>query len=314
MKKIIGFSVLILTLGFVACNNESDVAVPNDNLSEKSALVAENEVSMEAVTTESEYEVEFFSNLEPTLSLWWKFGKRFEWNNKLRYEVNKCPDVEITQGENNGYPKVITLDYGDSTVLRNGTVLSGLIEITISAPRSSQDYERTVQYTAFGVDSMTVDGSAIIVVDKVDTMFRKCESDLSFTLANGSVIDRTSERVWQWIEGIDTPEDQSDDVIVITGQAEAVMTIDGETNTYKKEITTPLKRVGDCRYIVEGVVDITLNGALVSSIDYGDGTCDEIAIFTDADGNQVEIDLMQRKCKAGEENQNRNKNQSGKKG
>lgn len=294
MKKIIGFSVLILTLGFFACNNE-DVPVPTEDLSEKSAQVAINEVSMEAVAGESEYEVEFFSNLAPILSRWWKFGKHFQWSSKLRYQMNNCPVVEFTEGENDGYPKIITLDYGDSTVLHNGTVLSGLIEITITAPRSSQDYERTVQYTAFGVDSITVDGFATIVVDKVDTMFRQYTSDLTFTLADGTVIDRTSERVWQWIEGMDTPEDQSDDVIVISGKAEAVMTIDGETDTYKKEITTPLKRIGDCRYIVEGVVEITLNGTLISSIDYGDGTCDDVAVVTDSEGNQSEIDLGQRK-------------------
>lgn len=294
MKKIIGFSVLILTLGFFACNNE-DVSVPAEDLSEKSAQVAINEVSMEAVAGESEYEVEFFSNLAPILSRWWNFGKHFQWSSKLRYQMNNCPVVEYTEGENDGYPKIITLDYGDSTVLQNGTVLSGMIEITISAPRSSQDYERTVQYTAFGVDSITVDGFATIVVDKVDTMFRQYTSDLTFTLADGTVIDRTSERVWQWIEGMDTPEDQSDDVIVISGKAEAIMTIDGETDTYKKEITTPLKRIGDCRYIVEGVVEITLNDTLISSIDYGDGTCDDVAVVTDSEGNQSEIDLGQRK-------------------
>lgn len=310
MKKIIGFSILILTLGFIACNNEQDVTMSGENLSEKSAQVAENEVSMEAVTSESEYEVEFFSNLAPILSYWWSLGKRFEWNQTMRYQMNHCPDVEIADGENEGYPKVITLEYGDSTVLRNGTVLSGTIEITISAPRRSHDYERTVQYTAFGVDSLTIDGFATIMVDKVDTMFRKYESDLTFTLADGTKIDRTSERIWQWIEGMDTPWDQSDDVVVISGQAEAAMTINGETDTYKKEITTPLKRIGECRFIVEGVVEITLNGERVSSIDYGDGTCDETAVLTDSDGNQTEIDLWHRKCKGEIERHREEKHES----
>lgn len=301
MKRITGFLILILTLGFVACNNE-DVVVPSADLSEKSAQVAVNEISMQAVASESEYEVEFFSNLAPTLSHWCKMGKHFKWTQKLRYQYNQCPDVEITEGDNDGYPKVIIMDYGDSTVLRNGTVLSGTIEITISAPRSSDDFERTVEYIEFGVDSMTVDGFATITIDKLDTTFRQYVSDLTYTLADGTVIDLTSERVWQWLEGMDTPEDQSDDVIVISGQAEAVMTIDGVTDTYKKEITTPLKRLGDCRFIVEGVVEITLNGALISSIDYGDGTCDDTALVTDSDGNQTEIDLCYRKFK--EENIN----------
>ena len=309
MRRVMGFFVVILVLGFLGCNKSDDLSIQSETLSEKSAQVAANEVSMEAAVTESEYEVEFFSNMAPILSNWWKFGKHFSWTNKLRYKLNQCPNVQITAGENDGYPKTITMDYGDSTVLNNGTVLSGVIEITISAPRSSQDYERTVVYQSFGVDSIVVDGFASIIVDKVDTMFRQYTSELTFTLADGSTIDRTSERVWQWIEGMDTPEDQSDDVIIITGSAEIVMTIDGVTETYKKEITTPLKRLGDCRYIVEGVVEISLNGTVISTIDYGDRTCDEVAIVTDADGNQSEIDL--HGCKYKEE---QNMHQSGKRG
>jgi len=311
MKKIIGFAMLIFSLGFFACNNDEDLTLQSEELSEKSAQVALNEVKMEAATAEAEYEVEFFSNMAPLLSQWWNLGKYFGWTNRLRYGENQCPNVEIHQNDTTAYPKVITMDYGDSTVLHNGTVLSGIIQITISAPRYSQEYERTVEYLNFVVDSTTIDGYATITVDKVDTMFRQFVSDFTFTLADGTVIDKTSERVWQWLEGMDTWQDQSDDVFVISGKEESVMTADGETTSYKKEITTPLKRLGDCKYIVEGVVEITVNGAFVSSIDYGDGTCDETAIVTDADGNETEIDLQQKQYK-GEMNQN--KNQSGKQG
>lgn len=326
MKRIFGLSIVIAMLGLFSCNNESaDVQTMNEELAEKSAQVTLNEVKMEAAATESEYEVEFFANMEQKLWRWWKIGKHFKWNQKLRYRINHCPDITLQAGENDGYPKVITLDYGDSTALRNGTVLSGMIEITITAPRSSQDYERKVEYMEFGVDSMTVNGFSTITIDKVDTMFRSYESALTFLMPDGTTINRTSERVWQWIEGMDTDEDQSDDVFIITVMAEATMTFDGTTETYKKETTTPLKRLGDCRYIVEGVVEITLNGTVISTLDYGDGTCDEIAVMTDADGNQTEIDLSERKFKGKEEkhhygrqnnagNGNSGGNQSGKMG
>ena len=316
MKGIVGTLAVILTLGLFSCNNNpDDVTTMNDELSEKSAQVTLNEVRMEAATTESEYEVEFFANMEGLLWRWWKIGKHFQWSQNLRYRINHCPDVRLQAGNDDGYPRVITLDYGDSTVLHNGTVLSGSIEITISAPRSSHDFERTVVYNEFGVDSMIIDGYATILVDKVDTMYRQYTSDLTFTLADGSVINRTSERVWQWLNGMQTMFDQSDDVFVINELSQAEMTVDGTTDTYKKETTVPLKRLGDCRYIVEGVVQITLNGSLISEINYGDGSCDELAVMTDAEGVETEIDLSARKFKGKEEqNQNSEKNQSGKKG
>jgi len=311
MRRIIGLFIVIAALGLFSCNNNSaDMQTMNEELTEKSAQITLNEVKMEAATTESEYEVEFFANMEQKLWRWWKIGKHFKWNQKLRYRINHCPDVTVDSGDDDGYPKIITLDYGDSTALRNGTVLSGIIQITISAPRSSQDFQRKVEYLQFGVDSMIVEGFSTITIDKVDTMFRQYESVLTFTLADESIINRTSNRIWQWIEGMDTDEDQSDDVFIITALAEASMTIDGTTDTYKKETTTPLKRIGDCRYIVEGVVEISLNGTVISTLDYGDGTCDEIAVMYDADGNPTEIDLSERKFKGKEE---KNKNSNGKK-
>lgn len=307
MKKLIGLSLFVFAVTFWACNNENaDVPVLNTDLTEKSAEITLTEVQLEAATTETEYEVEFYANAEETLTRWWKIGKRFSWHNKLRYRVNHCPDVHILSGDNDGYPKTIILNYGDSTVLNNGKVLSGEIVIEISAPRKSKDYIRSVHYNEFGIDSLGIDGSSTVEVDKVDEMFRKFTTDFTFTLADGTVITRSSERVWQWLAGYDTPEDQTDDVVAISGKAEA----NKGTDTYKKEITNTLKRLGDCKFIVEGTVTITLNGELLSTMDYGDGTCDNIAIMTDAEGNETEIDLEERKAK-GKKDQNKNQNQNG---
>jgi hypothetical protein len=293
MKKIIGLSFIVLALGLFSCNNENtDVATIREDLSEKSAAIAVAEVQVEATTTEAESEVEFFANAELLLTEWWRMGKKFGWHqsHKMRY-MAQCPDVVIEEGENDGYPKTITLNYGDSTVLRNGHVLSGEIIIEISAPRRSQDYMRTITYNAFGKDSVVVSGTSIVEVDKVDEMFRKFTSNLIITISDTTVITRESERIWQWIAGLDT-DDHSDDVITISGSASAEM----EGIIYKKEITTPLKRIGDCRYIVEGIIEITLNGDVICTMDYGDGTCDEIAEMTNADGT-TEIDLSEHKVK-----------------
>ncbi len=303
MKRIIKLSLLILSVVLFSCNNESsDFPAMDDSVVEKSAAITVAEVQAEEATAESTYEVQFFANAEKMLTRWWKYGKKFGMTNKLRYK-NQCPDVSISGDE---YPKTITLDYGDSTVLRNGKVLSGEIEIYISARASSQDYLRTVTYNDFGIDSVLVNGTATIEVDKVDSMFRKVTSDLTFILADGTEVIRTSERVWQWISGMDTQEDQTDDIISITGNAYAEM--NGET--YRKEISTALKRMGECKYIVEGVVDIYLNGELICSMDYGDGECDASAVMTNADGT-TEVDLSERKLKGKSEN---NQNQNGNNG
>lgn len=307
MKKIIGILLAVLALGLFSCNNENvETPLYDDELSEKSAQITAAEVQVEATTTEATYEVEFFANAEVTLTKWWKIGKKFGWRNasKTRYH-NQCPEV-LVDGED--YPKTITLNYGDSTALRNGKVLSGSIEIVITAPKNTQDYSRTITYIDFCRDSICLNGTSTVEVDKVDEMFRKFTSSLTFELADGTEITRESEKVWQWVSGMETEEDQTDDVITISGKAVATMLLeDGTTATYTKEITTPLKRIGDCKYIVEGEVVVRLGETEICTLNYGTGTCDEFATMTNADG-ETEIDLSERKAKGkNENNQNKNK-------
>lgn len=305
MKRIIGISFVVLAVALFSCSNDSvDTPSMDEELLEKSAQITVAEVQMEAATTESNYEVEFFANAEETLTRWWRVGKKFGMHNKLRYMKN-CPDVEIEEGANDGYPKKVTLDYGESTELNNGKVLSGVIVIDLSAPRKSKDYVRTVTYSGFGIDSLSISGTSTVEVDKVDEMFRKFSSSLTFVLADGTEIVRESERIWQWIAGIDTDADQTDDIITISGNAEARM--NGEI--YKKEIKTPLKHLGACKYIVEGIVEITLNGEVICTMNYGNGACDTIAEMTNADGT-TEVDLMERKMK-GKQEKNKNGNGNG---
>jgi hypothetical protein len=305
MKRIIGISFIILTVTLFSCHSDKVELPVDDLMTEKSAQITLTEVQLEAAATETEYEVEFYANAEEMLTRWWKMGKMWRWNNKLRYQMNHCPNVEIVNGENDGYPKTITLSYGDSTVLKNGKVLSGEIVIDISAPRRSKDYTRLVAYSNFGVDSLTIDGTSSVTVDKAEDTFRNHISILTLKKEGAFEITRTAERNWTWVEGLETVEDQNDDVIYIEGSVVA----ENGTDSYEKKIIEPLVKRKDCRFIVAGIVEIYLNGSLISTMDYGDGTCDEVATMITTEG-EVEIDLAQHKMK-GKQNQHQNSNQNG---
>jgi hypothetical protein len=293
MKKCFGLVVLALSVVLFSCQDDNGGTQPGgEEFSEKSAQIAMDEVAMESATTELDYEVDFYANAELVLSGWAGMGKHWGWSNGLRYKYNHCPNLNI-ESEDGGYPKTITLDYGDSTVLRSGKVLSGVIVIEISGPRSDENYTRLVTYGNFGVDSLLINGTAQVTADREEDVSRTFTSDVTFTLADGTTVERTSVREWEWIEGMDTELEQTDDMLQITGYSNAVNSTGDE---YKKEIVEPLIRVRDCRFIVQGVVEITLNGELVSSLDYGDGDCNDVAVLTQ-DGETVEVDLSIRKCR-----------------
>jgi len=300
MKRIIGISFILLTVVFFSCQNDKVDLVSDNATLEKSAEITLTEVKLEAVATASDYEVEFYANAEEVLSGWCRMGKKWKWTNKLHYLANQCPEVTVVEGDNNGYPKIVTLNYGDSTVLKNEKVLSGIMIIEISGPRNSSSFTRMVTYDNFAVDTVQIAGTSLITVDKENETFRICTSDLTFTINNETVITRSSNRAWTWIDGMETTEDQTDDVIHIDGSVTAT----SGSDTYKKEIIEPLVRLGDCRYIVSGIVTITLNSDLISTLNYGDGECNDVATLTASDGTTSEVDLG--KCKM-KENQNKNK-------
>jgi hypothetical protein len=295
MKRIIGITFIVLTVALFSCQNEKvQVNQEDDVFTEKSAQITLTEASLEAVATLSEYEVDFYANAEQMLTRWWRMGKVWQWTNKTHYQLRQCPNVSVQQGDEDGYPKIITLDYGDGTVLKNEKVLSGVIVIEISAPKASGNFNRLVTYDDFGVDTVLINGTSLITVDKSNETYRNMKSDLTFLINNEKEIVRSSVRTWTWLEGMETTDDQTDDVIQIEGTVQAS---NSDGDTYSKTIVDPLIRMRDCRFIVSGVVEVKLNDIIASTMNYGDGECDAVAVLTNAQGETVEVDLTTCKRK-----------------
>ena len=61
---------------------------------------------------------------------------------------------------------------------------------------------------------------------------------------------------------------------------------------YKKIIKTPLVKIENCNYIVDGTIEYYKGYDLVATINYGDGTCDNIATKT-VDGEVYEYTIKE---------------------
>ncbi len=295
MKNYFGIVALAMIVSLFSCNKEdADTLSNSSEISTKSVQIAANESVAENAVAESNYEADFYLNAEKALTKRFGLGNKWKWMPNMRYKMGQCPDVTIDTTET-GYPKTITLNYGDSTVLKNDRVISGIIEIYISAEKHTDGAYREITYDNFKVDTIAIAGTSrsTFIGDNVSTRLSEMTSSLVFTFDNGLVITRTAEKTREWIEGIDTDTDQSDDKIQITGFVNAITS---EGDVYEKVIVTPLIKIGDCRYVVKGVVEITENSTVVSSIDYGDGECDSVATLTQ-NGESIEIELKGGKNK-----------------
>ena len=67
----------------------------------------------------------------------------------------------------------------------------------------------------------------------------------------------------------------------------------GSKKTYTKNILIPLERIDGCDYVVKGKIEYIKDGAVVATVDFGDGECDNIATKT-VDGLDHEIKLNKK--------------------
>ncbi len=292
MKKVllaIGISSLV---AFTACNKNENLS-PNPMMDEVDLTVTTESIvttdaNLDDVMEAAEYEVELYSGAEETTSTFEAMQEESalkasgnENPFKYRYRWGKCPDIHIVS-EEGGFPKTITLNYGESTELENGRVIAGIIEIVITGPRRENGATRTLSFQNFSVDTISIAGQSVKTFLK-DEYKVHVAREISFTLPDGTGIETTADRTKTWVEGMGTPKQNDDDRFEITGYS---MCVDTDGNEFKKMITTPLIKKGGCRYIVAGEVTLSKNAVDFAVINFGDGSCDRKATMTTAEGTK----------------------------
>jgi len=309
MKKNSFILLAGLAVVFFSCDKSEDVIdVLNEDkveLNNSIETVVTSEEASETIIETADYEVDLFSFMEsefdePTGTkngYYNRYAQLFmEWQ---RYKTDNMPEVSIEFGEDGRFPMTITINYGDSTLLYNGTIISGAIKIELTARPRTDGAVREITYDLM-IDSVAMDGTKRIEFTGEQNVSRKWEytSELTFTYPDGTELFRSAERTREWVTGLDTKWDNSDDKIEIRG---SVTCVDTEENEYSKVISeeNPLTRIGTCRVIVSGLVTFSQNQEEFARFDYGNGECNNIASYTyiNEDGEEVtkEIEIGKHK-------------------
>ncbi|MCK9206790.1 MAG: hypothetical protein M0P66_06740 [Salinivirgaceae bacterium] len=207
--------------------------------------------------------------------------------------LSECVTVtrEVEQGT-----IVMTINFGDTNCLCNdGRERRGKIIMTHEGR-----YFDSLVYITFSFEDFFVDDNQVVgnksVTQTVNADSQRVSSiviDGSLILANnGGTITYSSEKTRTIVEGSDT-RTKRDDVIETTGGS----TLTTDSVQVVMTILEPLVRkneIGCFMYIIQGIMQIEKTGESVLTIDYGDGTCDNLADVTQ-DGVTTTIELK-RKC------------------
>lgn len=282
------FLIAAATVSFLMSCEKEPANDINLFTEEEEAVIMEDAAS-DNVIEAMDYEVDFYTSSQDLLDGLTgskKSTSAAEW--RWRYKNGVGPAITMDP-TGRAYPKTITIDYGDGLELVNGRIISGKIIINVSARPRTNGATREVSYENFYVDSVNIAGGATRTFTGADSTERVFSnvSDLTLTFADGSVLYRTSERTRTLAEGFETLFRHSDDVILINGY----VNYEAENGaTFSKTIVDPLMKTGACRFIVQGIVSFTLNGEGFAELDYGDGTCDDVATITkDDETRQITI-------------------------
>ena len=309
--KILVLSALVLS----SCQKGDDIRSTSTGSEAilKSAQIAVNDIAMETAFEELNYDADFFAESEHLLRQLVRLrgGRHLLAGGHCgRYDIDMFPDVSVDTSETDtGYPVTITIDYGDSTVLHHGSVVSGIVTIELSAPKNTDGASRTITFTDCMIDSVQINGTSTETFegDNVTTRQFTSSMDISFVLADTLTLERKGTHVRTWLSGLDTPLEHADDTLQITGSDE-ISSSSGDN--WSRMVTEPLIKTGTCRHFISGTVQFTMNGELIGELDFGDGDCDNLAVLT-ANGEEIEIELQYHLPRAGTGEQHRNRGRHG---
>jgi len=182
------------------------------------------------------------------------------------------------------------VDFGTTGCqMPNGNILKGIIAISGTTDFAAMSQTINYSFEDFYHNNRLIEGDRHVVrvlENENGNPQSTIELDLSVTFANGAVATRQGERVWEWIEGVNTMFNPLDNVYLVTGMWITTF----PDNSLTTEISTPLRVEITCPHIVEGSVNFSTNSnALV--LDYGDGNCDNTATVSINGGEESTIFL-----------------------
>lgn len=179
-------------------------------------------------------------------------------------------------------PHTITIDFGPVNCLcHDGRYRRGMIIITYTGHYRDAGSVHTIGFDNYFVSDYQVLGTKTVTNEGPNANGYTWFSVLvngSIVAPSGEAMTRVSSRQRVWVNGEATPQ-WNDDTYLISGTASGT-TFSG--NTFTAQITSPLVKSLDCRWIKNGIIEFTPAGKPTRIVNFGyvNGNCDRYAELT----------------------------------
>jgi hypothetical protein len=200
-----------------------------------------------------------------------------------------CAVVTVTPLE--GFPKNISIDFGNGCTSLNGVTRKGKIYITVSDSLRKHGSVAVMTFHDYYVNDFKVEGTITWTNTSepaIRSWERKCE-DGKIIASDGRYWLHSGIKNIVQVEGVSTPHNLLDDVFSITGH-HTITNAHGETRT--STIIEPLEKKVICENVDKGTVKIE-GPNHTAIVDFGDGTCDRVATIS-IDGRDPKTFLLRQ--------------------
>ena len=192
-----------------------------------------------------------------------------------------------------------TIDFGtQGCALHNGNVLKG--KIIISFTKDFTTPIKTITYTLVGFyhNGKLIEGTKTIIHELKSTDLLAAihpvtthSIDMKITYPDGKIYTRIGTRVREMVEGMTSITNWEDNVYLVWGYNITTFP-NGEKYTFTTTKENALRFVMTCKmpFPIKGIVEIVKNDHK-AVLDFGNGTCDDLATITIDGGVAKEIHL-----------------------
>lgn len=195
-------------------------------------------------------------------------------------EVASCnAKITVETPANSKFPKTITLDFGTGCTDSEGNFRAGKIIVKMTGPYWEKNTVRHSKLADYIYNDLKIDSERNEINkgpnEKGYFVFEVKHSEKIWNTKGDLLVERVLDRVRSYNRG-NNLSSTDDDEVWITGSAK----VEKNGKEVENEITVPLYRKLTCQHFQSGVITTFVKKEKISELNYGNGECDNIAIWT----------------------------------
>lgn len=278
MKRIFGTLIAFTTVFTMACTNDNELADLGSIFTDDVDFAATSEAAFDDVEDAVDEALGFDA---------------FDFGRQGKGKFSSCADItKDTEAQ------TITIDFGDGCEGKRGRVRSGKIIITWTGERGEAGFTKTTTFENYAVDGVAIEGTRTSTnVSGADANPKVRTVTLvggKMTFEDGSVATREASHT------MTMEETETDKIKTKYGTASGI-NMDGLAYSKVVDEASAITFKHSCKEDrifapVSGIVTISVEGEDDKIVDYGDGSCDNLATVTQGDlVEEIEVDAKKKR-------------------